>query len=73
MHLELRDTCDLALPGEDFRLVDSGRVRFHHFTGDGDRADPRFSRTEDPAVVKLCTTAFDAVWERAVPHGQHTV
>ncbi|WP_282206030.1 DUF6879 family protein [Kitasatospora fiedleri] len=71
--LARRDTCDLALPGEDFWLVDSSRVRFNHFTGDGDWADPRFSYTEDPAVVKLCTTAFDAVWERAVPHEQYTV
>ncbi|MFJ5881197.1 DUF6879 family protein [Kitasatospora cineracea] len=71
--LARRRTCDLALPGEDFWLIDGNRVRFNHFTGDGDWAEPRFSYTEDPAVTKLCAAAFDAVWERAVPHEQYTV
>nr|WP_329491963.1 DUF6879 family protein [Kitasatospora sp. NBC_01246] len=45
-------------------------VYCNHFTGDG---DPRTSYTEDPAVAKLCATAFESVWERAVPHEQYTV
>ncbi|MFI1965387.1 DUF6879 family protein [Streptomyces pathocidini] len=28
---------------------------------------------EDPAVVKLCASAFEAVWERAVDHETFTV
>lgn len=24
-----------------------------------------------PVVVKLCSSAFDAVWERAVPHADY--
>ncbi|RKE02904.1 DUF6879 family protein [Streptomyces sp. TLI_171] len=71
--LARRNACDLALPGEDFWLIDSARVRFNHFTGDGDWAEPKFSYTEDADVAKLCTAAFDAVWERAVPHEQYTV
>lgn len=71
--LPRRDACDLALPGNDFWLFDDRAVRFNHFTGDGDWADPRVSYTEDPAVTKLCATAFEAVWERAVPHEQYTV
>ncbi|WP_329492996.1 DUF6879 family protein [Kitasatospora herbaricolor] len=71
--LARRNTCDLALPGSDFWLFDDHGVRFNHFTGDGDWAEPRTSYTEDPAVVKLCATAFEAVWERAVPHDQYTL
>ena len=61
---------DLALPGNDFWLFDGELVRFNHFTGDGDGATVPFVDTEDPAVAKLCEVAFEAVWERAVPHAQ---
>ncbi|MGW4898422.1 DUF6879 family protein [Kitasatospora sp. NPDC004240] len=71
--LPRRNACDLALPGNDFWLFDDRGARFNHFTGDGDWADPRTCYTEDPAVAKLCATAFEAVWERAVPHEQYTV
>ncbi|MFC8453869.1 DUF6879 family protein [Kitasatospora sp. NPDC057223] len=71
--LARRNTYDLALPGTDFWLFDDHGVRFNHFTGDGDWAEPRTSYTEDPAVTKLCATAFEAVWERAVPHDRYTV
>jgi hypothetical protein len=27
--------------------------------------------TTDPALVKPCATAFEAVWERAVPHAEY--
>jgi hypothetical protein len=59
---------DLALPGADFWLFDSRIVRFNLFTGDGEWADPRNVLTEEPATVELCTKAFEAVWERAIPH-----
>ncbi|MGW5245329.1 DUF6879 family protein [Streptomyces sp. NPDC004129] len=42
-------------------------------TGDGDWADPPKEFSEDPAVVKLCSDAFEAVWERAVDHEKYTV
>jgi hypothetical protein len=25
----------------------------------------------DPAVIRLCATAFEAVWERAIDHAQY--
>ena len=28
--------------------------------------------TEDPAVVRLCAAAFEAVWERAIDHSRTT-
>lgn len=64
--LPRRLASDLALPGNDFWLIDSRAVRFNLFTGDGDLAKPQY--TEDPATAKLCADAFEAVWERATPH-----
>ncbi|MER5642845.1 DUF6879 family protein [Kitasatospora sp. NPDC002227] len=69
--LPRRRASDLALPGNDFWLFDNTIVRFNHFTGDGASAGPEMCG--DPAVAKLCETAFEAVWERAVPHEQYTV
>ncbi|MEV7776544.1 DUF6879 family protein [Kitasatospora sp. NPDC086791] len=69
--LPRRRASDIALPGNDFWLFDGRIVRFNHFTGDGASAGPEMC--EDPAVAKLCADAFEAVWERAVPHEQYTV
>ncbi|RKN50090.1 hypothetical protein D7231_35825 [Streptomyces klenkii] len=69
--LPRRRASDIALPGNDFWLFDNRVVRFNHFTGDGASAGPEV--TDDPAVVALCATAFEAVWERAVPHAEYHV
>jgi hypothetical protein len=29
--------------------------------------------SDDPAVAALCTSAFNAVWQRATPHEQFEV
>ena len=71
--LPRRHACDIALPGNDFWLIDNNLVVFHFFTGDGDWADPGFETTQDPAAVNLCAAAFEAVWERGIPHGKYTV
>ncbi|MFF3007034.1 DUF6879 family protein [Kitasatospora sp. NPDC057940] len=71
--LPRRSASDMALPGNDFWVFDAHAVRFNHFTGDGDWADPRTSYTEDTVVAKLCSTAFEAVWERAIPHDRYVV
>lgn len=60
-----------ALPGNSFWGLDDRMVRFNHFTGDGASGGPQMC--EDPAVAKLCSTAFEAVWERGTPHEQDTV
>lgn len=57
---------DLALPGNDFWVFDDRLVRFGHFAGDGTMIDHEMS--DDPTVAKLCATAFDAVWKRAIDH-----
>ncbi|GAA3834877.1 hypothetical protein GCM10023083_78870 [Streptomyces phyllanthi] len=70
--LPRRRASDLALPGNDFWLFDDNLVVFLHFTGDGELfPDGDEERTTDPAVVRLCSTAFEAVWERAVPHEEY--
>ncbi|HEY3735445.1 MAG TPA: hypothetical protein VGL63_16170 [Streptosporangiaceae bacterium] len=60
---------DLSLPGNDFWLFDDTAVLFNYFSGDGAPAGTEVR--DDPAVVKLCAAAFEAVWDRAVPHEQH--
>jgi hypothetical protein len=61
-----RRATDLALPGNDFWLLDERLVIVIHFTGEGESGGRE--TTTDPAVVKLCASAFEAVWERAIPH-----
>ncbi|GAA0392189.1 DUF6879 family protein [Streptomyces luteireticuli] len=62
---------DLALPGNDFWLIDGKAVRFNLFSGDGAGLEGQY--TEDPAVARLCRVAFEAVWDRAVPHEEFKV
>ncbi|MFB7609847.1 DUF6879 family protein [Streptomyces gardneri] len=61
----------LALPGNDFWLIDDRIVRWNIFSGDGHALDP--DHTEDPAAIKLCAEAFQAVWELAVPHADYRI
>jgi hypothetical protein len=67
--LPRRRASDLALPGNDFWAFDDRLVRLHHFAGDGELLGDEL--TEDPAIVKLCVSAFKAVWERAIPHEEY--
>ncbi|MGW3177486.1 DUF6879 family protein [Streptomyces sp. NPDC001153] len=69
--LPRRQASDIALPGNDFWLIDGRLIRWNHFTGDGASAGGEIS--EDPAAVKLCADAFEAVWARAIPHDQYTI
>lgn len=59
----------IALPGNDFWLFDDRLVLVNHFTGDGGWLGNEL--VTDPAVIKLCRSAFDAVWELAIPHGDY--
>jgi hypothetical protein len=60
---------DLLLPGNDFWVFDNRLVRFTCFAGDGSYGPHEL--TDDPAVVKLCTDAFAAVWERSIEHADY--
>ncbi|MFJ3877439.1 DUF6879 family protein [Streptomyces sp. NPDC090077] len=69
--LPRRKASDIALPGNDLWLIDRRLVMFHWWTGDGDWAGHEF--TEEPAVVKMVSDAFETVWERATPHDLYAV
>ena len=64
--LPRRRASDLALPGNDAWVFDDQVVQFGHFAGDGSFLDNEI--TEDPDVVKLCSSAFNAAWARAIDH-----
>ncbi|MDH6117241.1 DUF6879 family protein [Kitasatospora sp. GAS204B] len=67
--LPRRQSTDLALPGNDFWLFDDETLLLNHFDGDGSFLDHEL--ITDPAVSKLCSTAFESVWNRAIPHEEY--
>ncbi|MFD5556164.1 DUF6879 family protein [Streptomyces sp. NPDC127068] len=62
---------DLLLPGNDYWQFDGRLVQFNIFDGSGNWV--RTDQTDDPVITRQCATAFDAVWQRAVPHEKFTV
>ncbi|MBO4258050.1 DUF6879 family protein [Streptomyces griseorubiginosus] len=64
---------DLLLPGADLWIFDGVQLLFNHFTGTGEWADPPMELRTEPSVVKQCSDAFEAVWERAIPHDQYEI
>ncbi|MFJ9035566.1 DUF6879 family protein [Streptomyces sp. NPDC102406] len=70
--LPRRYASDLMVPGNDFWVFDDRLVVFLHFSGDGELSpEGDEERTTDAALVSMCSTAFEAVWARALPHGKH--
>ncbi|MFD0132891.1 DUF6879 family protein [Streptomyces sp. NPDC127159] len=69
--LPRRQASTIALPGNDFWLFDDRIIRWGHFSGDG--AIVGHDISEDPAAVKLCTDAFEAVWDRGTPHAEYQI
>lgn len=61
----------IALPGNDFWLLDERRAMFNHFSGDGRPLGQEI--TDDPAAAGLCRAAFEAVWEAAIPHHEYKI
>jgi hypothetical protein len=61
----------IALPGNDFWLLDERRAMFNHFSGDGKPLGQEI--TDDPATVELCRTAFETVWKLAIPHDEYQI
>lgn len=56
----------IAFPGNDFYLLDDRLVVFLHYAGNGTTTAKITSTSPD--VVRLCRSAFDAVWELSLPH-----
>jgi hypothetical protein len=69
--LPRRHALGLAVPANDFWLIDDRVVRFNHFSGAGEAVEPEMS--DDSAVVALCAAAFEAVWARGIPHAVYEV
>jgi hypothetical protein len=67
--LPRRRASDLCLPGNDFWIFDNRLIRLSHFAGNGDFLDDELS--EDSALVKHCSTVFEAIWERAIDHADY--
>ncbi|GAA2621870.1 hypothetical protein SMC26_33040 [Actinomadura fulvescens] len=71
--LPRRRASDLALPGNDCWIVDGEAVLFHHFTGEGELATDAREFITAPSIVKLCESAFDAAWDRAIDHRDYQI
>jgi hypothetical protein len=69
--LPRRRASDLALPGNDFWVFDGRLVRFGYFAGTGEILDDEL--VEDGVVVRLCVSAFESVWQRAIPHRDYRI
>jgi hypothetical protein len=61
----------VALPGNDFYLFDDRLALFLLYTGNGLSAGMLSSA--DPAVLRLCRSAFEAVWKISIPHREYAV
>jgi Family of unknown function (DUF6879) len=59
----------LCAPLTDYWLFDDRLVRFGYFAGNGEFLG--YEMTDDPAIVRSCAEAFEAVWGRAIPHGEY--
>ncbi len=62
---------DLLLPALDGWVVDEQILILHHFSGDGQWTDPGMEVCTDPALVKQYAAAYEAAWERGIPHGEY--
>ena len=67
--LPRRLATDIPLPGNDFWLFDDETLMVNHFSGDGDWTGT--DEVTDPDTIKLCASAFLAVWERATAHEEY--
>ncbi|WKU49358.1 hypothetical protein Q3V23_18710 [Streptomyces sp. VNUA116] len=62
---------DLLLPALDGWVMDEQTVILHHFSGDGQWTGPGMEVCVDPALAKQYVTAYEAAWERAIPHEEY--
>ncbi|MGF1428761.1 DUF6879 family protein [Kitasatospora sp. LaBMicrA B282] len=67
--LPRRQATSLALPGNDFWLFDGQVLLLNHFDGDGNFVDHEV--ISDPEVIKFFAVAFEAVWDRSIPHEEY--
>jgi hypothetical protein len=59
----------IAFPGNDAYVIDGRLVVWMHYSGDG--ASTGIETSTDPADIRLCHSAFMAVWQLGIPHQQY--
>jgi hypothetical protein len=59
----------IGIPGNDFYLFDDRLVVFLLYAGNGLATD--YVTSTDPVDIRLCRSAFDAVWRLAIPHSDY--
>lgn len=59
----------VALPGNDFYLFDDRLAVFLLYAGNGLAAGMLSSA--DPTDLRLCRSAFEAVWQLSIPHREY--
>jgi hypothetical protein len=59
----------IAIPGNDFYLIDNRLAVFLTYTGNGVGAG-KFTSL-DAADVQLCRSSFGAVWQLSIPHREY--
>jgi hypothetical protein len=59
----------VALPGNDYYLFDDQLAVFLLYSGNGLATGKVGS--DDPAIIRLCRSAFEAVWKLSVPHREY--
>ncbi|MBB5788026.1 DUF6879 family protein [Jiangella mangrovi] len=69
--LPRRQATGLALPGNDYWLFDDETVMVNYFDGNGQKPEHGYDVLTDQQVAKLCSSAFESVWERAIPHEEY--
>lgn len=61
----------LALPANDYWLLDGRLVRWGYFAGDGTLVGHALS--DDLDDVRLCAAAFENVWLDSIPHAEYKI
>jgi hypothetical protein len=61
-----RSTSSIAIPGNDFYVLDDELVVFLHYAGSG--LNIALTTSTDRADVDRCRTAFEQVWALSIPH-----
>ncbi|MCD0450579.1 hypothetical protein LO762_15470 [Actinocorallia sp. API 0066] len=59
----------VALPGNDFWLLDRTTATFNVFSPEHEVCDRQLST--DPDVIEFCLTSFEAVWKLGVPQPEY--
>jgi hypothetical protein len=59
----------VALAGNDFYLFDDRLALFLLYSGNG--LSVGMLSSSDPADLRLCRSAFEAVWKLSIPHREY--